>query len=82
MSYGIEPEPPRHAAVARPLHKIVAVIMHKLGVDHVVVTAEDMQRLPSDMFVTAQELRDGLHIRFVDRATAEQLMFEHGGKRH
>lgn len=63
-------------------HKIVAVIMHKLGGDHVVVTVEDMQRLPSDMFVTAQELDNGLHIRFVDRKTAQKLVREHGGKRH
>lgn len=60
-------------------HKIAAIVMQKLGADHVVITADDLRRMPEGMFVTVQELDDGLHVRFVDEATARRLAREHGG---
>lgn len=78
----LNPSHPTTQKLHEHWHEIIAFVLHKLGVNHVVVTVEDIQAMPPDMFLTAQELEDGLHIRFVDRNTASKLLREHGGERH
>ena len=60
-------------------HKIAAIAMRQLGIDHLVITSADIESLPEGMFLVAQELRDGLHVRFVAEKTAHQMAIEHGG---
>ena len=57
-------------------HVVAALLMDKLGVEHVVISAADVKRLPPNMFLTVQELPDGIHLRFVDAPTADAIARE------
>jgi hypothetical protein len=73
---------PNHSttqAVREHWHKLAAILMAKLGLDHVVITLADLERIPSNHFIVVQELSDGLHLRFVDEKTAHKLARDHGG---
>lgn len=61
-------------------HKLAAILMHKSGVDHEVITLQDMEDIPEGIFIVVQELTDGLHLRLVDEVTAHRLAREHGGQ--
>lgn len=60
-------------------HKIAAVLMRKFGLEHVVITAADINRIPEGNFIVLQELNDGLHLKFVDEKTAIALARREGG---
>jgi len=60
-------------------HKIAAILMSKFGLEHVVITSVDIGRMPEGMFITVQELDDGLHLKFVDEKTAIALERREGG---
>lgn len=77
----LNPNHPTLVIVHEHWHKIAAILMHKLGHEHVVITAADIERMPEGMFVTVQELDDGLHLQFVDEKTAHILARKHGGLR-
>ena len=75
----INPNHPMTQALHDQWHKLAALIMVKTGTDHIVLTVDDIKHLPGNLFISAQELHDGLHIRFVDEQTAYRLAREHGG---
>ncbi len=60
-------------------HKFAAILMRKFEQDHVVITLADLQKIPIDTFIVVQEMPDGLHFRFVDEKTANELARKHGG---
>lgn len=71
---------PNHAVtrlVRENWNKIAAVLVHKNG-GHVVISSEDLAGMP-DLYMTVQELKDGLHLTLVDLQTAKRLAREHGG---
>lgn len=59
-------------------HKLAALAVMKAG-GHVVISMEDLGRLPPGGGITVQELDDGLHLRLVDARTAEVLAKKEGG---
>jgi len=75
----LNPNHPTTQAVHEQWHKLAGILMHKLGLDHVVITLADLQRIPSNQFIAVQELSDGLHLWFVDEKTAQKLARKHGG---
>ena len=75
----INPNHPTTQTMHDLWHKLTAIVMHKLGVDHIVITVEDLQQMSGGKFITVQELDDGIHLRFVDEAEAMRLAKEHGG---
>lgn len=76
----LNPNHPTTQAVHDHWHKIAALIMHKLDLDHVVITPDDINQLMrANSSITMQELGDGIHLRIVDRVTAEKLARENGG---
>ena len=46
---------------------------------HVVITMDDIHNTPDGLFLTVQELDDGVHFRLVDEVTANALAKQHGG---
>lgn len=60
-------------------HKICALLMRKMGRDHIVITMVDLRSFPADSFMVFQELEDGLHLRLVDEAEAVRLARREGG---
>ena len=65
-------------AVADHWAKIATLLVNKAG-GHVVITLDDFDHMQDGLFITVQELGDGLHLRLVDEATAHRLAREHGG---
>jgi hypothetical protein len=76
----LNPNHPVTQAAHDHWHKLAAVLMCKFGLTHVVITVDDLKQLPDDMFITLQELHDGLHLTFVDEKTAHELARKHGGR--
>jgi len=60
-------------------HKICALLMAKMGEDHVVITTDDLRELGGDKYIVVQELNDEIHLRFVEQAEAERLARQAGG---
>lgn len=75
----INPNHPVTQAVSNHWHKIAAILMNKFGVTEVCITEADVDKLPRNMFVTVQELDDGLHVKMVGEAEAMSLARQHGG---
>jgi hypothetical protein len=65
-------------AISDHWNKIAAFLVHKAG-GHVVITHSDLDSAPREIFITLQEEADGLHLRLVDKDTANRLAREHGG---
>jgi hypothetical protein len=74
---------PNHEVVRRldqQWHKLCALAMVSMSTNHIVLTAEDIDYFTATgLFITVQELPDGLHLKLVDEATAHRLAREHGG---
>jgi hypothetical protein len=75
----LNPNHPVTQAMNDHWHKVTALVMQKLGVRHMVISGADLAAMPADMFMVVQELSDGIHVRFVDEATARRLARENGG---
>jgi hypothetical protein len=45
----------------------------------VVISLADIKAMPGDLFLTVQELHDGIHLQLVDEATARALAKKEGG---
>jgi hypothetical protein len=75
----LNPNHPVNRGLDNQWHKIAALIMKKLGVNHVVITEQDIDSMQQGMFIAVQERHDGLHVCFVDEATAHRLVRENGG---
>jgi hypothetical protein len=79
----LNPNHPTTTSVREQWHKLCALLMVKLGTDHVVITPNDIERLVragAGRAIVVQELADGLHLRMVDQAEADRLAREHGGR--
>lgn len=58
-------------------HKLAAIMMHKAGTDHVIITAADVSAIQGSSIVV-QELADGLHVRLVDEHEGARLARQAG----
>lgn len=76
---------PNHPVTARmrdEWHKVVALLLHKYELGHVVLTGEDVQRFGAehpDSVVMLFDRDDGIHLKIITRAEGERLAAEHGG---
>ena len=76
----LNPHHPTTRKFSDQWHKLLAVMMHKNGVTHVVITAADVEAATATgLNISVQELKDGIHLRLVDDETAIQLARQHGG---
>lgn len=75
----LNPQHPVTQAMHDHWHKIVGVLVHKLGQGHIVITLDDLRAMPANVGITCQELTDGIHLRLVDEATAHRLARKEGG---
>ena len=75
----LNPGHPTTKSLREMWFKLLLITMRKLGTDHVVITAADIEEIPEGSAVTAQEDQEGLHLRVVDPETARRLAVEYGG---
>lgn len=79
----LNPNHPTTKAISDHWHKIAALIMHKLGTDHIVITTEDiLSMMEAEKAIAAQELKDGLHIFTLTMEDARSLAAQEGGLPH
>jgi hypothetical protein len=69
----LNPEHPVTKSMHDQWHKIVALVMQKLGSVEVVITSDDILKLGAKMAVVAQEKADGLHISLMTIEEGERL---------
>ena len=58
--------------------KLAAALVSKSG-GHVVISMHDLQNMSETLFLTVQELHDGIHLDLVDEATAHAVAKKEGG---
>jgi len=78
----VNPNHPVTAAVHDHWHKIVALLMHKFELGHVVITGQDLaafEREYPNHAIMIHDKRDGIHLRMVSMEEADRLAREHGG---
>jgi hypothetical protein len=75
----LNPNHPVTQQVSDHWHKICALLMAKLGTDHVVITLADIARMEPNSAITIQELHDGLHLRIVNPEQADEIARREGG---
>jgi hypothetical protein len=80
----VNPNHPVTASLHDYWHKIVAVILHKLEIKEVVITAQDVVNLQLSYLddipsVLAHDQADGIHIRIVSGTEAQRLAKKEGG---
>lgn len=80
----LNPNHPTTQAVSGEWHKFLAILMLKLGHNHLVITETDVQEFVDSGFgaVTVKDGENGdghLHFRLVSMADAERLAREEGG---
>lgn len=75
----LNPDHPTTKKVHDLWHKLLGVALIKLEQQHIVLNAEDIERVEG-MAVIVQELDDGLHIRVVTMAEGERLAAEQAAK--
>ena len=51
-------------------HIVAALLMNKLGVNHVVITAADVVRLNANTVLTVQERPNGVHLKLLNEDNA------------
>jgi len=60
-------------------HKVVAIIMKKHGIEKVIITADDIQKIAEiNGAVVAHESSSGLEISLLDGAAAKRMALKHG----
>jgi hypothetical protein len=76
----LNPNHPTSQAVHNLWHQITALIMHKLEIDHIVISSADVDALDQrHVSITVQELDDGLHLALMDASEAAALARREGG---
>lgn len=73
----LNPNNPTTKAVHAQWHKLCALLMHKLKLDHVVITPDDLVQLidvPGGVNITVREDIEGIHLRLVGDAQAARLL--------
>lgn len=78
----LNPGHPVTAATHDQWHKIVLLVMEKLGATEVIITQKDVDRAlrDPDRAVLAHDKADGLHIKIITMAEAERLARTQGGR--
>lgn len=79
------PNHPTTEAMRDLWHTVAAILMHKLGEDHVTITAEDVEQMNAadKRNILVKEDEAGLHLQLVDDAEAHlQLNAEEGTARN
>lgn len=71
----LNPDNPTTQTLRTEWHKVLALVLHKLNVDHVVIRLSDLERLAAtpDVCVVAHDRSDGLHIHLTTMAEGERL---------
>ncbi len=54
-------------------HRILAIVMKKHGIEQVVLTPADFMSVDPGSAVVSYVEGDGMHIRIIDRETAERM---------
>lgn len=75
----INPEHPVTQELREQWHKICAVVLHKLKISYIGITAEDLTELGPDVAVIAHAKKDMLEIRLMTLAEAKQYAKDHPG---
>ncbi len=77
----LNPGHPVTASLRDQWHKIVLLVMEKLGTTEVVITQQDINRAlqDQDRAVLVHDRADGLHVRIITMAEAERLAKAQGG---
>lgn len=78
----INPNHPTSAGLRDQWHKLVALLIWKYELGHVVLSPEDLERMfeeHPDSVVVAEDRRDGIHLRLVTREEGERLARAAGG---
>lgn len=77
----LNPDHPVTRGVHDHWHKIVALLMHKLGMTTAVITPADMEAFSRSEFaaVTISDKRDVITLQLVNRTDAERLAKQEGG---
>lgn len=67
-------------AVSEHWHKVVALIMHKLQLRHIVITAANIEAMSKqEVAIAIDDRPDGLHVSLVDINQAEMMAKKEGG---
>lgn len=75
----LNPNHPTSMAVEGQGLKLLALYMHSRGLDDVVITLGDIERMGHNKAIAIQELEDGLHIRLIDLSEAIAQAKKEGG---
>lgn len=80
----LNPNHPTLNNVREQWGKMAAILIHKFGLTHVVVTAADIEAFANSGLcnITIQDNLDGIHLNLVDEATANALARKEGGLPH
>lgn len=76
----LNPRHPVTKAARDQWHKLLAIVMHKYKIPHVMLTIEDIKAVDIGLNITVQERDNAIHLRLVDDKTAAKLAKEHGGQ--
>lgn len=78
----LNPQHPVTSAVHDQWHKIVAILLHKYDLGHVIITMKDFEAFVADhpdSVVVLHDKRDGLHLTMTSREEGERLARTQGG---
>ena len=75
----LNPNHPTTMALHDSWHVIVAALMVKFGIDHVVITMDDLKKMNHGIGITVRELEDGIHLQLVSLEEGQALAKAAGG---
>ena len=79
----MNPDPAVAEAFSGQWHKLLMILMHKQGLKHIVLSAEDVFAATAShegQNMVVQELEDGIHLRVVSDPEVKQIL--RGTKNH
>lgn len=76
----LNPDHPMSVEMRDRWHKLVALVMLKFKAKHVVITIDDLKDFPMDNYIVVNEDAEGLHLRLVDKDTAEFIALKQEGQ--
>jgi len=78
----LNPDHPVTKAAHNSWHTIAAVLVHMSGKEEIVITGADVAKLPHGSTILLHDKPDGMHLRIIDRATAEMMVANPSGTVH
>jgi hypothetical protein len=79
LNMELNPNHPVTQAVSDHWHTICAILMNKMGTDHLIITQRDIQRMTPGSCIVIHEKKDGIHLKMVSREEGERMAREQGG---